>query len=154
MGPKLAIVKAFHVSSKHMLGLAIVLKVRFPSKRRLITQSRTDESRIGCKTIVVLRDPYDVVVSFFKFFEGWFFEEGTIPIDDFAREFWLARGVPTSRMNNASYFVHLTSWYELRDADDVLIIFFEDLKADLEKQIKRVAKFISTDKVRCKKEGL
>jgi hypothetical protein len=51
-------------------------------------------------------------------------------------------------MNNASYFVHLVSWYHHRDKDDVLIIFFEDLKDDVKNQVLRVAKFISTEKVR------
>jgi hypothetical protein len=87
-------------------------------------------------------------VSFYKFFEGWFFEPGTVGIDDFAREFWLARGVPDSKMNNASYFVHLTSWYQKREEEGVLIIFFEDLKDNLEREVRRVAKFTSTDKVR------
>lgn len=102
----------------------------------------------GCKKIVVLRDPMDVVLSFYKFFENWFFEEGKVPLDAFAREFWLARGIPDSKMNNASYFIHLTSWYEAqaKDPDNVLILFFENLKEDLEGQVRKVAKFISTDK--------
>lgn len=98
------------------------------------------------KTIVVVRDPYDVVVSFYKFFEDWFFESGSIPLDHFAKEFWLARGVPESPMENASYFVHLVSWYERRqETDRVLFVFFEDMKEDLESQVRRVAKFISND---------
>ena len=100
----------------------------------------------GCKTIVVLRDPMDVVVSFYKFFENWFFDEGTITVDDFSREFWLARGVPTSKMNNASYFVHLTSWYKFREDPHVLFVFFEDLSDDLLEQVQRIAKFMSTEK--------
>jgi len=88
----------------------------------------------------------DVVLSFYKFFENWFFDEGTISLEDFAQEFWLARGVPESKMNNASYFVHLVSWYEKRNEDDVLILFFEDMKDDLEREVGKIAKFISTDK--------
>lgn len=112
------------------------------------------ETPPGCKKIVVLRDPFDVLVSFYKFFENWFFDEGSVTLDDFARDFWLARGLPVSRMNNASYFVHLVSWYHHRDKDDVLIIFFEDLKDDLENQVLRVAKFISTEKVRTRERLL
>eukprot|EP00934_Nitzschia_sp_Nitz4_P008610 Nitzschia sp. Nitz4//scaffold3_size479765//139367//140596//NITZ4_000060-RA/size479765-augustus-gene-0.14-mRNA-1//1//CDS//3329550638//8600//frame0 len=97
------------------------------------------------KTIVVLRDPEDVVVSFYRFFEDWFFEPGLVSLDAFAREFWLARGVPTSKMENASYFVHLASWYKRRDDPNVLIVFFEDLKADLPTQVRRIAKFVSTE---------
>lgn len=121
-----------------------------PFRSSTMTQSITFAALLlGCKKIVVLRDPMDVVVSFYKFFSGWFFEPNSISLTDFSREFWLQRGVPASRMNNASYFVHLTSWYNTKRKDDeqVLIIFFEDLKEDLERQVRRVAKFISTDKV-------
>jgi hypothetical protein len=38
------------------------------------------------KTIVVLRDPKDVLLSFYSFFEGWFFEPGEISLDAFAGE--------------------------------------------------------------------
>eukprot|EP00529_Nitzschia_sp_RCC80_P029127 CAMPEP_0113472338 /NCGR_PEP_ID=MMETSP0014_2-20120614/17462_1 /TAXON_ID=2857 /ORGANISM="Nitzschia sp." /LENGTH=332 /DNA_ID=CAMNT_0000365041 /DNA_START=135 /DNA_END=1130 /DNA_ORIENTATION=- /assembly_acc=CAM_ASM_000159 len=107
------------------------------------------------KTIVVIRQPTDVVVSFYKFFEDWFFEPGSISMDDFADEFWLARGVPPSKMQNASYFVHLVSWYkrllqqtqnDTYDEGHVMFVCFEDLKDDLERQVRRVARFISTDK--------
>mmetsp|Transcript_127874 Transcript_127874/g.370067 ORF Transcript_127874/g.370067 Transcript_127874/m.370067 type:complete len:327 (-) Transcript_127874:79-1059(-) len=98
------------------------------------------------KTIVVLRNPEDVVVSFYKFFEDWFFEPGSISLEAFAEEFWLARGVPPTKMQNASYFVHLISWYKRKDDPNVLILFFEDLKYSLKEQVQLVAKFISDDK--------
>ena len=97
--------------------------------------------------IVVLRDPMDVLVSFYHFFENWFFPAGYVSIEEFAQEFWLERGVPASRMNNASYFVHLTSWYEHRNDPNVLVVCFEDLKENLEAQVRRIAEFMSTDKV-------
>lgn len=100
----------------------------------------------GCKVIVVIRDPMDVVMSFYNFFEDWFFERGQVSLEEFAHEFWLSRGVPTSKMNNASYFVHLISWYQHRNDRNVLFVCFEDLKEDLEKQVRRVAEFMSTDK--------
>ena len=98
------------------------------------------------KTIVVLRHPYDVLKSFYNFFEGWFFEAGTISLEEFAQEFWLARDVPTNRMQNASYFVHLTSWYERRDDPSVLFVFFEDMKDNLRKEVARIAEFVSNDR--------
>jgi hypothetical protein len=98
------------------------------------------------RTIVVLRNPCDVVMSFYHFFEGWFFAPGEIDLETFAREFWLARGVPDeSKMQNASYFVHLVSWYNHRADPGVLIIFFEDMKEDLRREVRRVARFLSTD---------
>lgn len=100
------------------------------------------------KTIVVLRDPYDVVKSFYHFFEDWFFERGSISIDEFANDFWLTRNAPKSKMENASYFVHLTSWYHRRNDPSVLFVFFEDLKAHLEDEVRRVAAFLSCDSCR------
>lgn len=88
----------------------------------------------------------DVLLSFYNFFEGWFFEVGTVTLEAFAEEFWLSRGVPESKMNNASYFVHLISWYKCRNDPNVLLLFFEDLKEDLGMQVRRVAKFMSTPK--------
>ena len=116
------------------------------NKPRLFkTHAWADHCPPFSKTIVVLRHPFDVVVSFYRFFEGWFFEPDSIDLDSFANEFWLARGVPVSKMQNASYFVHLVSWYKKRNDSSVLIVFFEDLKEDLPSQVQRVARFLSND---------
>ena len=96
------------------------------------------------RTIVVIRDPCDVLLSFYRFFEGWFFEPGTVSLDAFADEFWLSRGVPENRMQNASYFVHLVSWYKRRNDDNILLVCFEDLKADFDGQIRRIAQFLAS----------
>jgi hypothetical protein len=37
----------------------------------------------------------------------------------------LAAGIPESRMQNASYFYHLLSWWEHREDPDVLFLFYE-----------------------------
>lgn len=96
------------------------------------------------KTIVVMRHPYDVLVSFYHFFEDWFFESGTVSLEAFAREFWLARGEPQSKMENASYFHHLISWYKRRNDKTVLFVFYEDMKENVAQQVSRVATFLST----------
>jgi Sulfotransferase domain len=99
------------------------------------------------KTIVVFRDPCDVLLSFFCFFEGWFFEPGAIDLETFADEFWMDRGVPDdTKMQNASYFVHLISWYEQRHVEpSLLFVFYEDLVDNLEAQVRRIAKFLSNE---------
>ena len=48
-----------------------------------------------------------MALSFFSFFQGWFFQPGEVSLDEFVTDFWLARGIPASRMQNASYFHHL-----------------------------------------------
>ncbi|CAB4032110.1 sulfotransferase domain-containing [Paramuricea clavata] len=45
-------------------------------------------------------------------------------------------------MENASYFVHLVSWWEHRNDSNVLFVFFEDMKDDLESVVRKTAAFI------------
>ena len=96
----------------------------------------------GGRYIVCLREPCAVAYSFFKFFEGWYFQPGEVSLDEFVREFWLARGVPQSKMQNASYFHHLVSWWPHRNDPNVLLLFFEDLKEDLESAVRAVGEFM------------
>jgi sulfotransferase family protein len=93
------------------------------------------------KYIVVVRNPNDVALSFFKFFEGWFFQPGEVSLDAFVKEFWLARGKPQSLMQNASYFHHFLSWWGHRNDENVLWLFFEELKEGLSECVKRIADF-------------
>lgn len=55
-------------------------------------------------------------------------------VDDIHEFFaqWLARG---------EQFQFLTSYWELRDRPNVLFVHYDDLKADLEKQVRRIAAF-------------
>jgi len=51
-------------------------------------------------------------------------------------------GRPQNDMQNASYWDHLTSWWPHRDDPNVLLVFFEDLKTDLEGCVRRIAAFM------------
>jgi hypothetical protein len=39
----------------------------------------------GGRYIYVARDPIDIALSFFRFFEGWFFEPGEVAVDEFVK---------------------------------------------------------------------
>lgn len=95
-----------------------------------------DEIPKGGRYICVFREPKDACLSFYKFFEGWYFEPGSISFQDFAAEFYLARDP------GRTYWDHTASWWSARERDDVLLFCFEDLKADLEGTIERVAEFV------------
>jgi Sulfotransferase domain len=90
----------------------------------------------GARYICVVRDPKDVVVSSYHFHEGWRFEPGAISIDDFAREFFICRE------RKRSYWYHVASWWEQRNRSDVLILSYEDMKADLPTAVRHVARLI------------
>jgi hypothetical protein len=91
------------------------------------------ENPQGGKYIIVLRNPYDALVSHYYFFEGFFFEKGTIDIETFAREFYMPR---------RAIFNHIKSmWGRHRNAD-VLPLCYENMKADLPRTVECVAEFI------------
>lgn len=89
----------------------------------------------GARYIHVSRDPHDALVSLYRFLEGWFFEPGSIGLDEFAREHFLAG------RRDDDYWSFLLSWWERRSEDDVLFMFFEDMKEDLASAVETVAAF-------------
>lgn len=97
----------------------------------------------GAKYVVGVRNPQDVLLSFYHFMDGWMiWPAGGVDFEAFAREFFLQRGLPTSPMQNASYWHHLVSWWAHADDPDVCFVFFEDLKEDLDRETRRVAQFL------------
>ena len=97
------------------------------------THSILDEVPKGGKYIVVLRDPKDALVSHFHFFEDFYFEKGTIDLETFAREHY----IPGRNVHK-----HLLSLWGRHKDKDVLPLCFENMKADFEGTIERVADFI------------
>ncbi|MEO1140599.1 MAG: sulfotransferase domain-containing protein [Pseudomonadota bacterium] len=95
----------------------------------------------GGRYIVVLRDPVDAMVSLFRFLEGWHFETGSISVDAFGDYF-------LNRDQAHDYWVHAASWWGQRKNPNVLLLAYEDMKADLPGTVARVADFMGiTDEV-------
>lgn len=92
-----------------------------------------DEIPKGGRYIVVFRDPLDAMLSLYKFFEGWWFEAGSISVDDFA-DYYLQRG--------GDYWEHAASWLRQREREDVLLVTFEEMKRNLPGIVDRVAEFM------------
>src|SRR4029079_9452340 len=90
----------------------------------------------GARSIVAVRDPRDALVSAYRFFEGWFFEPGSIDVETIGRARFL---------DDRDYYRHLTSWWEHRDDPDVLLLAYEHMKQDHEGTVRRVAEFIGVD---------
>ncbi|MDH5738582.1 MAG: sulfotransferase domain-containing protein [Gammaproteobacteria bacterium] len=90
----------------------------------------------GARYIVSLRDPRDQVVSLYRFFEGWFFEPGSVDINEFVED------LVTTRTPENNYWVHLVSWWEQKDNPRVLLHCYEYMLANPRKTIERVAAFI------------
>jgi hypothetical protein len=80
------------------------------------------------------------------------FQSGDVSLHEFVKDFLLATGAPKKKNEFASYFVHLLSWCEHRNDSNVLFLFFEDMKDDLESAVRMVAAFMGIqDEERIKK---
>lgn len=80
----------------------------------------------GGRYITAFRAPDAVLVSFYQFFENWFFEAGSISIDTFAEE-WFLEGTASG-----GYWDHLLSWAPRIAQKDVgesgvLALTYEDM---------------------------
>ena len=93
----------------------------------------------GGRYIVSLRDPRDAAVSMYRFLEGWFFEPGSITIEDFTRNRFMKRD------DGQDYWTHLVGWWEQRDNPAVLLLTYEGMKADLPGTVRAVASFLGIE---------
>ena len=72
----------------------------------------------GMRYVVSLRDPKETYVSFYRFLDGWHFEAGAVPIEDFM-PVWMSGGP-----GGCDYATHLLSWYKrLHEADSFVMTY-------------------------------
>lgn len=122
------------IETSGMLGLDLEAPQR-AEPRGFKSHLGYDQLPKGSKAIVALRDPKDALVSMYRFMEGWFLEPGAVSIDAFAQGWLTATG------ERPSYWSHLVSWWGQRDNPDVLVLSYEDMTAEPEANIRRVAAF-------------
>jgi len=108
------------------------------------------------RSILVVRDPADACVSSYHYVRG-FLPDGTqfMPLEAFGEKYWL------TFCNTPSYgepelsgpLHHTVRWLdrakkEGEDQMKLLLLFYEDMKEDIEREVTKVAKFLSTDTLR------
>ncbi|MCU1465486.1 MAG: hypothetical protein JWM72_1414 [Actinomycetia bacterium] len=92
-----------------------------------------DQVPTGARYVVSVRDPRDALISGYRFFEGWFFEPGSIDIETIGR---------VRFVEERTYYRHLASWWPHRHDPNVLLLAYEHMKDDPEGAVRRVAEFI------------
>lgn len=91
----------------------------------------------GGRYVYVARNPADALLSFYKFLPKWMcVPDGQISIEEFTDSIFAGAS------NAGQIWHHFLSFWQQRDNDNVLWLFFEDLKKDLRTGVKRVAKFM------------
>lgn len=90
----------------------------------------------GGKTIIVVRDPKDVVVSQYHFWNGWFFEAGSVTTTEIVQVMFIPRVGPLN------YWEHLLGWWPHRNDEQVLVLGYELMKQDFPATLERIADFV------------
>ena len=116
----------------HPLGIALDAPQAF-EPRAYMTHSNWQDVPKGGRYICAFRNPKDVIVSYYRFLENWFFEPGVIDLDAFAQNF-----VPPED-ELGDWWLHMISWWEQRDNAAVLLLTYEDMVGDLVGTVRKVA---------------
>ncbi|KAH0627068.1 hypothetical protein JD844_002446 [Phrynosoma platyrhinos] len=93
----------------------------------------------GCKMIYLARNAKDVAVSFYHFdlMNKLHPEPGSW--DDYLKKFMAGRTA------FGSWYAHVKSWWDKRNEHPVLYLFYEDIKEDPKREIKKVIHFLGKD---------
>lgn len=93
----------------------------------------------GARYITVFRNPVKVLSSFYRFFEGWWFEPGSVTIDQFASTLYM-EGSASGR-----HWDHLVDWWQKVGCEDTLVLCYEDMVQATDKTVEVVAEFLQLD---------
>ena len=117
------------------------------SPRLFKSHARLSAIQEGCKYICTIRDPIKTLVSLFRFFTAKFpnppFPASWLAnVDNFAKcPLWAIDSIW-----GGNYWEYITEFWLCRDEPNLLLLSFEDLSSDMEKEIPKVAKFMGVEK--------
>ncbi len=92
----------------------------------------------GCRYIVSFREPESTHISYYRFYEGWLFEPGTVTLDEY-----LAPHLDLGKRKD--YWTHLSSWWAMRDDPNVLLLSYEWMLSHARETVEAVNDFLGFD---------
>uniref|UniRef100_A0A8B9ZFP3 Sulfotransferase n=1 Tax=Anas platyrhynchos TaxID=8839 RepID=A0A8B9ZFP3_ANAPL len=93
----------------------------------------------GTHVIYTLRDPRDVVVSYYYFSKMCSSYEDPTSFEQFLRDFL------SGELPHGSWFEHVQGWMEMKDQENFFFITYEELKQDLQGSVRRICQFLGQD---------
>ncbi|MEM7132148.1 MAG: sulfotransferase domain-containing protein [Chloroflexota bacterium] len=96
----------------------------------------------GGRYIVSFRDPKDALVSLYHFCNGYSWADGAVSLAEFARAIYLDK---QESKFLSGYWEHLVSWWEQFYTPNVLLLSYEEMKADLPATIQMIADFLGLE---------
>jgi hypothetical protein len=93
----------------------------------------------GARYITIVRDPASVLKSFYNFFSGWWFEAGSVSIEEFSEQFYF-KGTASGR-----HWDYLIEWHNKIAENDTLLLCYEDMLQAPDKVPRIVADFLEVE---------
>ena len=90
-----------------------------------------------CQYIYIVRNPKDVVVSYYHFESGQAWTGGySGPWEHWFKMFL------EGKLQRGDWFNHVLSWWEHRNADNILFLKYEDLRKAFDVELRKIANFL------------
>eukprot|EP00924_Labyrinthula_sp_SR-Ha-C_P014136 augustus_masked-scaffold_77-processed-gene-0.11-mRNA-1 protein AED:0.44 eAED:0.44 QI:0/-1/0/1/-1/1/1/0/251 len=96
----------------------------------------------GGKYILVIRNPFDAFISFYRFLPGFFHvNEEEVSMEEFSN------ALLGNISNSGTIFNFVVDWLQAykEKKEDILCLFYEDIKENPEDNIRRIAKYMGID---------
>lgn len=116
----------------HPMGIDLNAPQEF-EPRLYMAHSNWHDIPKGGRYICAIRNPKDVIVSYYRWLENWFFEPDSIDLNAFA----LAFVPPEGELDD--WWLHTVSWWEQRHNPAVLLLTYEDMLEDLVGTVRQIA---------------
>ncbi|XP_021022958.1 sulfotransferase 1A1 [Mus caroli] len=108
-----------------------IIKTHLPLS--LLPQSMLDQK---IKVIYIARNAKDVVVSYYNFYKMAKLHPDPGTWESFLENFM------DGKVSYGSWYQHVKEWWELRRTHPVLYLFYEDMKEDPKREIKKILEFL------------
>ncbi|NXJ78066.1 ST1D1 Sulfotransferase, partial [Trogon melanurus] len=90
----------------------------------------------GCKVIYVARNPKDVVISYYYFYQMAKMHPDPGTLGEFIESFM------NGKVAYGSWYNHVRGWWEKKQEKQLLYLFYEDMKKDLRREVQKILQFL------------
>ncbi|KAJ1955062.1 hypothetical protein GGI12_005648, partial [Dipsacomyces acuminosporus] len=99
-----------------------------------------DPAQSPCKYIYIARNPKDVCASYYHFEsdKSWsgYYQGGW--------DHWFQMFVE-GRVQRGDWFDHVLSWWKHKDCENILFLKYEDMKKDIDTELRKIASFVGVE---------
>ncbi|NXL47312.1 ST1D1 Sulfotransferase, partial [Podilymbus podiceps] len=92
-----------------------------------------------CKVIYMARNPKDVVISYYYFYQMAKIHPDPGTLDEFLESFM------AGKVAYGSWYEHVQGWWEKKQEKRLLYLFYEDMKKDPRQEVQKILQFLGKE---------